>query len=527
MAETPGLPPLDPRCGAQGSFNKNIIRKAIKTGLDTGAAALAYGAVASLPPFNAGHPIPGWAAFVLVALGVDLSFGFPAQHYRAVAIQDALRLFLGAAVMAATVLGFGLVAGGPSSGLEPGAILGASLLTGFLWLAVRVCALAVHRALQARSRARGRAPAERTLIVGAGRPGMLLCEALRDHPDLHCKVLGFVDDAPEKQGLKVLGLPVLGTADQLPGLIRERKVSLVVLGMAGIPGKRLREMIRTVGEEGVRIKTVPGISELVGDRPWKPDLRDVAIEDLLQREPVRLDMGAIKAAVDGEVVLITGGGGSIGCEMARRMAELGPGRLILLGRGENSLWEARRQLACEFPGQAVETALCDIRDRSRLRQVFQQWRPKVVLHAAAHKHVPFLEANPEEAIQNNIFGTLNVLEAAVASGRCGIFVNISSDKAVNPVNVLGVSKAVGELLVGRMAMDHPEAKFVSVRFGNVLGSRGSVIPLFREQIHRGGPITITHPGMVRYFMTMSEAAQLVLQAGILGASGRVFALDMG
>jgi FlaA1/EpsC-like NDP-sugar epimerase len=301
----------------------------------------------------------------------------------------------------------------------------------------------------------------------------------------------------------------------------------VILGMAGAPGAKIRELSQRLHALGVRVKTVPGILDLVGEHPWKPEVRDIAIEDLLRRETINLDTGAIRQALEGSVTLITGAGGSIGSELCRRVAGFRPRCLVLLGRGENSLWEIERDLRRLFPSQVIAVALCDIRNRARLHQVFDAWRPQVVFHAAAHKHVPYLEQHPEEAIENNIFGTQNVLKAALAAA-CRIVVNVSTDKAVNPVNVLGVTKRIGEHLVLKAAGEAPEgSRYVSVRFGNVLGSRGSVIPLFRDQIRRGGPITVTHPDMVRYFMTIPEAGQLVLQAGILGGTGRVFALDMG
>jgi FlaA1/EpsC-like NDP-sugar epimerase len=275
------------------------------------------------------------------------------------------------------------------------------------------------------------------------------------------------------------------------------------------------------------VKTVPGVSDLIGDRPWKPELRDIAIEDLLRREPVTLDLSSIRQEVEGAVVLITGGGGSIGSELARQVAPFLPSRLVLLGRGENSLWEVERELRQAFPGLSLALELCDIRNATRLQRVFETWRPRIVFHAAAHKHVPILEQNPEEAIENNIFGSLNVLKAALASDTT-IFVNISTDKAVNPTNVLGASKWIAESLVLQAAEQAgPGCRFVSVRFGNVLGSRGSVIPLFRDQIRKGGPLTVTHPDMTRYFMTIPEASQLVLQAGVLGQTGKVFVLNMG
>jgi len=297
--------------------------------------------------------------------------------------------------------------------------------------------------------------------------------------------------------------------------------------MAGVPGDRIRELSLSLQAEGIRVKTVPGILDLVGDRPWKPEVRDIAIEDLLRREPVTLDTQALRQALEGSVTLITGAGGSIGSELAHRVASFAPRKLILLGRGENSLWELERDLRRLYPRQSLAVALCDIRNPVRLHQVFGAWQPQVVFHAAAHKHVPYLEQHPEEAIGNNIFGTLNVVKATLACGT-GTFVNVSTDKAVNPTSVLGASKRIGEHVVARAALEAPAgSRFVSVRFGNVLGSRGSVIPVFRDQIRHGGPLTVTHPDMVRYFMTIPEACQLVMQAGILGASGKVFALDMG
>jgi FlaA1/EpsC-like NDP-sugar epimerase len=410
----------------------------------------------------------------------------------------------------------------------PEALLGASLLTGLLWAGLRMGCVTWHQWQEdSEAGVREQPPARRTLIIGAGRAGILLCQALREHSRHRCVVVGFVDDALEKQGVRIHGVPVLGPTALLPTYIREQRATQVILGMAGIPGAKLRELAGVARREGVEVKTVPGVQDLVGDRPWKPEVRDIAIEDLLRREPIVINTAAIQARVEGRVVLITGGGGSIGSELARRMAELRPERLVLLGRGENSLWLAQRELASLFPRQRVDLALCDIRNPQRLDQVFRSLRPEVVLHAAAHKHVPFLECNPEEAIGNNIFGTRNVLDAALDSGT-RTFVNISTDKAVNPVNVLGVSKRIAEIITANEAA-HAGAELclTSVRFGNVLGSRGSVVPIFREQIRRGGPVTVTHPDMVRFFMTIPEAAQLALQAGLLGDNGKVFALDMG
>jgi len=529
MVESTVPEPSAPSLASPFMFRDPLIRKLVKITLDALVCAMAFCATSSLllegiVPFNR-----GMVTFILMAMVINISFGFHSQHYRAVSLHDARWILLGALTLAGCSMLLYMMRGHWPANIRPEVALGASLLTGFLWITVRLAALAVHERHHTRlnrDKNQGDGRFERTIIIGAGRAGELLCQQLREHPRLRCNVVGFVDDDLEKQGLKILGAPVLGPAELLPTLIRENKVSQVILGMPGVRGSRLRELTQIALTEGVHLKTVPGIMDLVGDRPWKPEVRDIAIEDLLRREPIILDKSAIKKALDNEVVLITGAGGSIGSELTRRVAELRPGRLVLLGRGENSLWEIQRKLAAEFKDLPIEIALCDIRNPVRLRQVFQEWRPKIVLHAAAHKHVPFLEANPEEAIENNIFGTLNVVEAAKAC-QTKIFVNVSTDKAVNPVNILGVSKAIGELIVGRAALETPGAKFVSVRFGNVLGSRGSVIPLFREQIRVGGPVTVTHPDMVRFFMTIPEAAQLVLQAGILGDTGKIFALDMG
>ncbi|BDU71214.1 polysaccharide biosynthesis protein [Mesoterricola silvestris] len=496
------------------------VRRGGKLLLDAGLAVLAW-ALAEAAGEQV-EPFPGSLVFfVSLALAVNLARQLTAQHYRLMGLRDAKAILYADLVLILASLAFcALRQEGPVAG--EGVFLGASLLCGVLWFLARILVgtLVGYRP--------GDTPfTERALIVGAGRAGLRLCQEVREHPKVRFQVVGFVDDAPDKQGVRIEGVPVLGATGQLRELVRDRGISVVILGPASAPGPRARELCREVQALGVKVRTVPGILDFVGERPWRAQGREVAIEELLRREPVVLDASAIRRALEGRVSLITGAGGSIGSELARRVAACGPSRVVLLGRGENSLWEIEGDLARRFPGLPVEVALCDVRDPARLRQVFEAWRPRAVFHAAAHKHVPYLERHPEEAVINNILGTRNVLEAALAAGTA-IFVNVSTDKAVNPVNALGVSKRIGEHLV-TLAAGHAPAgtRFVSVRFGNVLGSRGSVIPLFREQIARGGPITVTHPDMVRYFMTIPEAVQLALQAGILGETAKVFALDMG
>ncbi len=496
------------------------VRRAGKILLDAGLACLAWELAEGAG--GLADRVPGsQVLFVSLAMAVNLAWQLTAQHYRLLDLREAKAILYADLTLTAAVLVF-CALWGEGVVAERDAFLGASLLCGVLWFMARILL-----GTGPGHRTAAGACSERALIVGAGRAGLRLCQEVSEHPKVRFQVVGFVDDAPEKQGLRIEGVPVLGATSRLRELVRERGISLVVLGLASAPGARVRELCREVQAMGVKVKVVPGILDLVGDRPWKPQWRDVAIEDLLRREPVVLDTTAIRGALEGRLALITGAGGSIGSELARRVAAFGPSRIVLLGRGENSLWEIEGDLARRFPGLPTEVALCDVRDPARLRQVFETWKPRAVFHAAAHKHVPYLEKHPEEAVLNNILGTRNVLEAALAAGT-QVFVNVSTDKAVNPVNALGVSKRIGENLVTLAAGQAPPgARYVSVRFGNVLGSRGSVIPLFREQIARGGPITVTHPDMVRYFMTIPEAVQLALQAGILGETAKVFVLDMG
>ena len=529
MSEMNLLHPAFWKSGGNDLQKYPFIRRFVKLAIDALLAGLAMIITSLLlrerPPY-----FSSLAGFVTLAMVVNICFKFYLQHYRMLGIVEARRIMFGnlALIAAAMVLNYVRTRSGFFGLASSQVVLGACLLTGPLWFALRLGCMANYKRRYTRPSAVPDASLDkRTLIVGAGRAGTLLCQELREHPRLRCDILGFVDDDLDKQGVRIDGIPVLGPTELLPIYIRETQATLVILGMAGVTGARLKQLADLARAEGVAVKTVPGILDLVGDRPWKPEIRDIAIEDLLRREPIVLDSDAIRAALQGSVVLITGAGGSIGGELARQVAGMQPERLVLLGRGENSLWGIQRELAKLFPKLKSSIALCDIRNPERLRQVFKVCRPDVVMHAAAHKHVPFLEENPEEAVENNIFGTRNVLDAALDWGTRTL-VNISTDKAVNPVNVLGVSKRIAELIVASEAqLAGPGVRLISVRFGNVLGSRGSVIPIFKDQISSGGPVTVTHPDMVRYFMTIPEAAQLVLQAGLLGETGKVFALDMG
>jgi FlaA1/EpsC-like NDP-sugar epimerase len=518
------------------------VRQFVKLLLDAIVAAVAWMAAFSLVRSSFPHT-RSILVWVLFTMAVNLAFKHTRQHYRLVGFGEVRSLMLSSLVMIAAAAGFFLIDGRVRLGVEhPNLTMIASLLTTLTWLMVRAFAVEFfrHRFLKSNPHRptvdRRRTPrngssaqdlAQRTLIVGAGHAGAQLCRELQANPNLKSCVVGFVDDAIEKQGVRIQGVPVLGTSVLLPTLIKETRASQVILAIPSASGSRIRELAKILHGEEVRVKTLPSMQDFLGQKVWKPELRDIAIEDLLRREPIQLDLESIRQTLMDSVVLITGAGGSIGSELARQVATFQPSRLVLLGRGENSLWEVERELRRLYPNQHLELELCDIRNITRLRRAFETWRPQFVFHAAAHKHVPFLERNPEEGIENNIFGTLNVLRAAKAVG-VKKFVNISTDKAVNPTSVLGVTKRIAEFLVLREAEYESEiGSYVSVRFGNVLGSRGSVIPLFHDQIRQGGPLTVTHPDMTRYFMTIPEASQLVLQAGILGQSGKVFVLDMG
>jgi FlaA1/EpsC-like NDP-sugar epimerase len=365
-----------------------------------------------------------------------------------------------------------------------------------------------------------------TLIIGAGDAGESLLRDIQRMANRKWEVCGFLDDNPLKRGALVHDIRVLGGADEatLRRVVVERDVKLVVLAIPTADGRRTREIVQACRRLGVPVKTVPSIAERIQELGFA-SVREVAIEDLLRREPVRLDVDQVERFIERRTLLVTGAGGSIGSELCRQALRFAPARLVLLDHSENGLYDVERELRARFPGAALTPVVCDITDRERLDAVFRRTRPHVVIHAAAHKHVPMMEANSPEAVKNNVLGTIAVADAAHSSGA-ETFVMISTDKAVNPTSIMGATKRVAEMVIQSRA-DTSETRYVAVRFGNVLGSAGSVVPLFRDQIAKGGPVTVTHPEMRRYFMTIPEATQLVLQASALGARSDIFVLDMG
>jgi FlaA1/EpsC-like NDP-sugar epimerase len=367
--------------------------------------------------------------------------------------------------------------------------------------------------------------ARRALIVGAGAAGEMIVKELIGHPALMLNPVGFVDDDRSKQGHRLCDLPVLGGLSAIPDLVLAHGIDEVVIAIPRAPGALVRQVVRAALQAGVKTRTVPAMSDIISGRVTVASLRQVEIQDLLRREPIQTDLDQVRGLATGETILVTGAGGSIGSELCRQLARLEPAQIVLLGHGENSIFDIMAELSEEFPTVIAVPVIADVRDRERLRLIFAQYRPYSVFHAAAHKHVPLMESNIAEAITNNVLGTKNVAELAAEFGAEHL-VLISTDKAVRPTNVMGATKRIAEQIVQEIAEAH-ERKFVAVRFGNVLGSRGSAVPTFLRQIHKGGPVTVTHPQMRRYFMTIPEAVQLVLQAGAIGRGGEVFVLDMG
>ena len=369
--------------------------------------------------------------------------------------------------------------------------------------------------------------AKPTLIVGAGAAGTLLVRQMLMHPKMRMMPVAFVDDDQEKQRKDIYGVRILGTTKDIEKIVQQMGITKVVIAMPSLPNKKLNEVYDIARKTGAECVILPNIDEVMSGNLHVQQLRNVEIEDLLGRDPVELDQTLIEKQLRGKRILVTGAGGSIGSEICRQVSSFRPKELIILGHGENSIYQLNMELRGKYAEHfRITPVIADVQDRKRIFEVMEKYRPDVVYYAAAHKHVPLMEINPREAVKNNILGTRNVAEAA-NHAKVKTFVMISTDKAVNPPNIMGATKRLCEMIVQDMATKSDSTKYVAVRFGNVLGSRGSVIPLFKKQIAKGGPITVTHPDIVRYFMTIPEAAQLVIQAGSLARGGEIFVLDMG
>ncbi|MFW0899336.1 polysaccharide biosynthesis protein [Clostridium perfringens] len=366
---------------------------------------------------------------------------------------------------------------------------------------------------------------EKILIIGAGSCGQLIIEEVRKQNPIKQKVIGVIDDNPSKIGTYLRGIKILGNRNKIIAISEEKNIDLILIAMPSVDGKTKKEIIEICQNTRAKIKIIPGMYELIDGKVSLSRMRDIDLRDLLGREEVILDKQGIKDYIENKVVMVTGGGGSIGSELCRQIAKFSPKLLLILDIYENNAYELENELISNFKNLKEKVLIASVRDEKRLENIFNEYKPQVIFHAAAHKHVPLMERNPEEAIKNNVIGTLNVAECAHKYGA-ERFVLISTDKAVNPTNVMGASKRMCEMII--QAIDkNSNTEFVAVRFGNVLGSNGSVIPLFKKQIEKGGPLTLTHKKITRYFMLIPEAAQLVLQAGAYAKGGEIFVLDMG
>ncbi|MDH7515018.1 MAG: nucleoside-diphosphate sugar epimerase/dehydratase [Bacteroidota bacterium] len=372
---------------------------------------------------------------------------------------------------------------------------------------------------------KARSEGSRVLIIGAGNSGSMIAREIVRDPGSGLHPIGFIDDDPKKRSLLIHGLPVLGTRADIPNVCREHGVEQILIAMPSASGRTIQAVLKIIEPLKIKTRTLPGVSELLTESVSLRHLREIRIEDLLRRDPVNTDMASVQAMLCGKRVLVTGAGGSIGSELCRHIAQCQPAEICLLGHGENSIHAVHRELRKKYPDIRFHRVIADIRDDARMGAVFETYRPDFVYHTAAHKHVPLMEENAVDAVTNNILGTTTLLRNA---HRCGVgsFTLISTDKAVQPRSVMGATKRLAEIALQIFARQY-DVPYSAVRFGNVLGSRGSVVPLFMEQIAAGGPVTITDRNMRRYFMTIHESVQLVLQASTLGGKGDIYVLDMG
>jgi Predicted nucleoside-diphosphate sugar epimerases len=479
-------------------------------------------------------------AYVMVAVPAKillfLRVGLYRRLWRYASIADLEPLLVASllATLASFIIGLVFL---PAAGLTPGRVpIGILVMDSTLTAAVIALPRLLLRIAVRRARARGtpfvsrsqgadQHDDSRVLIVGAGDAGGMIVKELLENPQLGLVPVGFIDDDVKKHSHQLRGIPVLGPLAILGELVSKHAIAEVIIALPSARGKVIRDIVKASSAAGVRTRTVPGLFEILSGAKSVSALRPIQIQDLLRRDPIETDLEQVGSLVKGRVVLVTGAGGSIGSELCRQLMRLSPSRIVVVGRGENSIFELLQELRAMHSHAVITPAIADVRDIVRLRAIFMETRPYSVFHAAAHKHVPLMELSIDEAILNNVLGTRNVAELC-AEQDVEHLVLISTDKAVRPTSIMGATKRIAEQTLCCVA-ERTGKPYVSVRFGNVLGSRGSVVPTFMKQIAAGGPITVTHPEMRRYFMTIPEAVQLVLQAAALGRGGEVFVLDMG
>jgi len=474
----------------------------------------------SLPPAYLRHLAYALAIWIVVKIAVFHSVKLDRGLWRYLTVTDLFRIAIGnliASVASCILILFIAPPGFPRS------IYLLDLMICFL--ATSGLRLMLRMMLELTSNARSNRGVEKSaLIYGAGDAGITLLREIRNNPRLSYRVLGFLDDRSDKKGLRLAGISVLGGGGEAESIVRKHNVEMILIAIPSATGSEMTRILEQCHAAGAECKTVPGLCEVIEGNGLAGQIREVAVEDLLGRTPVHLEESQIRGTLEGKVVLVTGAAGSIGSELCRQIARFRPAGIVGFEIAESPLFEIDREMHQTFPHVPFHPEIGSIQNRARLDDVLRQYRPSVVYHAAAYKHVPLMEAHVFEAIENNVFGTYNV---AVAAAEHGVedFVMISSDKAVRPTNIMGATKRVAELLL--LALQNGCTKYVAVRFGNVLGSNGSVIPIFKKQIAGGGPVTVTHPEMCRFFMTIPEASQLVLQASAIGKGGQICVLDMG
>ncbi|MGB5696774.1 MAG: nucleoside-diphosphate sugar epimerase/dehydratase [Polyangiales bacterium] len=507
--------------------------------IDVGVLMLAF-VLAMLLRFDWSVPKPMFRQLMIVLPYAVLlqyvflsGFGITRFSWRYISLRDTVRIFTAVAsgtglLVALRFLSPILVDRFPLArfGIVPLGVLLGDFVLAFIGLTgVRALRRMLGERVASNQHKREKEPRKPTLLVGAGQGGVLIAQEIARRPDLGIRPVAFVDDDLTKQGAVIQGIKVQGTTEDLLRLAHKHGAKQALITISNAPGSAIRRITDRCKAADLSVKIVPGAYEIVGGRVNLSRIREVAIEDLLRREPVKLNADAVTSVVRGQPVMVTGAGGSIGSELCRQVAAYAPSLLLLVDRAENPLFEIHSELCSRFPDLETLPCVADITDVPRITQVFREHRPMIVFHAAAHKHVPMMEWNPAEAVKNNVIGTQVVADLAdgLAVER---FVLISTDKAVNPTSVMGATKRAAELYVQALSQSSA-THFATVRFGNVLGSAGSVIPIFRRQIEHGGPITVTHPSMTRYFMTIPEAVQLVTQAAALCRGGETFILDMG
>lgn len=459
-----------------------------------------------------------------IKIATFLMMGLYASLWRYASLAELERIFVagGISAVACTVFGAAVIpAIGIANGRVPLSVLALDALATVAIIAgSRLAVRAAGAAVRHRERNRRRA-----VVVGAGAAAQAVIRELESASGVTSEVVAFLDDDDEKQSLMLGGIRVRGRVDDLVEIVTTFRADEVIIAIADPPGLLVRKVVEMAKLAGVPVRIVPALRDIISGRVSVSRMRDVEIDDLLRRDPVRINLAQIRRLAAGETVLVTGGAGSIGSELCRQIGSLNPASLVVLDHNENGIFAVSGELRDRFPALTIAPVIADIRDAKRIRQVFEKYKPHAVFHAAAHKHVPLMEESVYEAVMNNVIGTRNVVDAALDSAVAH-FVLISTDKAVRPTSVMGATKRLAERIVRHAAVTE-DRNFVSVRFGNVLGSAGSVVPTFLEQIRRGGPVKVTHPEMRRYFMTIPEAVQLVLQAAAIGQGGELFVLDMG